>query len=116
MIPDAWTASDFSSASRFQQQHSTEFPSYRQHSSREYDIFGVHMHTEVDRPPPPPFATEADHGAYFTFSLYAFIQRVEIRLARNCIYVVLIHHHSYPFVFVLQLLNMNSWADLLSHI
>uniref|UniRef100_A0A9J2Q110 EF-hand domain-containing protein n=1 Tax=Ascaris lumbricoides TaxID=6252 RepID=A0A9J2Q110_ASCLU len=49
------------SASRFQQQHSTEFPSYRQHSSREYDIFGVHMHTEVDRPPPPPFATEADH-------------------------------------------------------
>uniref|UniRef100_A0A915B3X3 Ryanodine receptor n=2 Tax=Parascaris TaxID=6254 RepID=A0A915B3X3_PARUN len=51
------------SASRFQQQHSTEFQSYRQHSSREYDIFGVHMHTEVDKPPPPPFANEDDHAA-----------------------------------------------------
>ncbi|KHN75295.1 Ryanodine receptor 44F [Toxocara canis] len=52
-----------SQASRLQAQHSMEIPSYRQHSSREYDIFGVHMHSEVDQPPAPQFyAAEAEHA------------------------------------------------------
>ncbi|VDM37968.1 unnamed protein product [Toxocara canis] len=55
-----------SQASRLQAQHSMEIPSYRQHSSREYDIFGVHMHSEVDQPPAPQFyAAEAEHVPCF---------------------------------------------------
>ncbi|VDK63564.1 unnamed protein product [Anisakis simplex] len=44
-----------SATSRFQAQHSTEIPSYR-NRSREYDIFGVHVHHDVDQQPPSPMS------------------------------------------------------------